>query len=1137
MTGPKIDVSASANLQGIYSELDKLKAKKAEIDKAMSGGEVGFDVKKGKADLDELDSRAKAVADQLKALRQGGSPISKDVLKDISSTLSGVEDTADVIRKIFETLGQSDGFGNAVKDTKSIADNLHRSVRSQEALNKGAKQYTLEQAEAAKGKYDNWVKSGARGTHKLKGMEFDDWISSGWRMHAIDEVEAKSHRNRIMQAIGLDPEENVNGVKGGGRNSGGWLSGLAYRSKGAAVLGGLMGVGGAFMRGGDGIFSALGSAGGGLIGAGAGAAFGGPIGGAVGLIAGQALGGIGQMLDQSIERVIADNSNMTDLRHSLGATKVDFDDLQGSMRYFSKNLGLLNGEVTKLGQAFAVTVGRDMTASQVSKGVSVAAGIGRGYGMDPGDAVQFFASMRRMGITSDLSGDRRLALMIGEAVAVRGITPRMSEMMKTVETFVDTSTRNSLTAANTTGFVGFMSGLMGTGAAGIKDPSIASSAMMSADAALRQGGAFGDASKAFSLGLYQRMLPGFNVFDMKFLNDQGAFGSVSRAFGENSNAYQLAKMRGDAGAMRRYRGWAKAGGDQTIISMQMKALEQTYGGLSSEEFALAGANHLGVNVDQFSALYRAFKSGSGLGNLQKQMKAAGINPDTATPQSIAALAQVSTMDEKQLRAEAARISKDDEFSNEEKKPLLDVLKKGDDANVDELRKVVMGVTASHDTTKDMGSEMRAQNATMKNIQDELMNKLIPYVQSIKDGVIALLLKIAPESAAAQRLGQQQDRENQIRQAEEYDKQMAGLQAEINGFDVGEFNKETRTLNGRRDKLEADLAAAKRSGNAVRAASIQAELDEVHRKIGDHNARGNRRTSAIAEYNEVFTKRFNLPLVEGAGGSLLDPNTGKPTGKFPALTNGNNGRGVFASAVVRNATRDKIIAEAQRQGLSPEETSYVLALSEHESGFNPYAAGPVIKSGANAGDYAYGPFQYMALSSKGWNRFNLDQNISHGVSDFKKNSRAHGVDWALAKHHGNPNVPEGVVNYSASDGYQTNQQYIDQIKAKAKKYTGVKVVPSSAYVAPGNSKPPPVLLKPKEKTPSLMDGAIPYDPRIWEGSGRKVGVSGLKESFAQKALRQSFEHRITLLDRDGNEVGGSVVQTRVGEPVPQGVGMA
>lgn len=1047
MTGPKITVGA--DVSAITNELAKVQAAAAKINKTLSSGEVGIDVKQAKSDLESLARSAATLTESLTTAKTGG----KSAASDFAAAASALEDAAAAaasLEQVLEAVGQSSGLAGSVKNSKALVENLQRAARAQAELAKDGRRISQQEAEELKKRFDAWRSSGARGTSRIRNTEFDDWLAGGWRSYSINEQDSRRNRDQILHSIGAG---GGSGGAGGGSGSGAGGSGRDRALRSLTRFGGIAGgvVSGVASGGGFGI----GAIAGGLAGAIPGA------GGVLGPIAG-ALGGA---IDQALQRVVEQNSTLTDLRHSLGETTTDFDTLRQSVMQFTEGLGISGQEAAKLAATFAHASGTTQDSMAVGRGTGNAVGFARGYGLDPNTAVQFFGLMRHFGVSKSDTDDKRLALSIGEAVARNGMGPRMDEFMSALLGYTEQQSRSSFTQANAQGYASFMSSMTGSGLSGLHgDPQAAMSAMASADAALRQGGAFGESSKVFSLGLYQRMLGrGFNALDLGPINDQGAFGTIGRAFGAESPAMAMAKAMGDRRAMAKYSRFASGpGSDDTILSLQMRNIERFYGNTGAEGVNKAIQSQFGVNSGQAAALYTAFKSDKGLGGLQASLKAAGVDIAGLDPKRIGALAQISGMNASGLRGEAGKLLNAGVLSGSEKDRLNSALASGKEEDV---RKMVLSLSALHDI-KDAGEVSRDQQASLLRTIDKMADALLPDVSIIKQGIIALVQKIAPES-------------------------------------------------GLNQKIEREAYNKMRAENARAAPGIDADLKSAFDQIRG----GHRSPQAIASYNKALQMRNALEGVDPSALPYLDKN-GKPMEmglRMPGLKYHQGG----ASDQERLATRNKVLAEAKRQGLNNEQTAYLLSLVEYESvGFNPRAQGPVIQSGMHRGDRAYGPFQFMAKSSQGWDRTNTDQNIAHGVAAFKDGWRKGGRNYAIGQNLGA--VKDGRFNPNAWDGHHTGAEYLGGIVDNAHRYMGPPVDWSGAdnnRLSPGGAKP--------------AAKAVGSD---W-GMDAKVPASLRPTKISMNDSRQVIEHRVTVLDQAGNPHYNSTTQTRIGSPVPAGMSFA
>lgn len=723
MVGPSIRVSA--DVSGVEKELDKLRAKTEKIGAVLASGEVGLDAREAKADLAELEASAQNLIKLLDRAKESGNGLTGVDFDTVTASLGKAAKAAGALDQILDAVGQSSGMSSTVRNAKMAADHIQRAARAQEIMSRDGIKLSRAQADSAKRQFDHWRQSGARGTSRIKNVEFDDWLSGGWRSYSMDEGEAKRHRSEVLHAVGVETPKSKD-EKEAAKDKRNRMLATAASAAGGAVAGTMSG-------GGLGLGSLMGGAVGMIPGA--------------GMFLGPIAGAIGGLLDRGMERAGQEGGDLTDLRHSVGSTTLDFDKLRDSVRHFNEGLGVTYNEAAKLARSFAHTA-TNAEGLSIGREVGSAVGYGRGYGISPEASVQFFANMRQYGVTNGDRDGKRLALQIAEAVQRGGTSAKMDEVLSSIQGYVQTQSRQSMTQANADSYASFMASLTGLSMPGMRgDPLSAASAMSSADMAMRQGGAFGEASKNFTLGMYQRMLPGFSALDMNYMNEQGAFGSVEKAFGSGSAADEMAKAMGPEGEAKRrqYAEWSRIGGNRSVISMQMEALRQRSSGV--EDFTQNIMSHFGVTAGQASALYNAYQRDSGLGGLESTLRGSGVDISRLNTKQIAALAELSTADGAGINNQANKLLglKGSEALSRPEADKLRGAMSGSDP--DALRRVVMEMTAKHDGM-DQGEKMRQQQADMSNAMQKLATELIPLTMTIKDGIIALVSKLAPDSPLA-----------------------------------------------------------------------------------------------------------------------------------------------------------------------------------------------------------------------------------------------------------------------------------------------------------------------------------------------------------------------------------------------------
>ena len=727
MTSSNLKIPVSADVSGVLDAMQQVQEKAKQVNDTMQSGQVGIDIKEAKKDLADLEASAKALTEGLEKVKQSGADIPLEQLDQMTDALKEAAEVAANLEKVLNAVGQGSGLSGTVDGAAKTVEHLKRAKKAHEALTGEGRKFSREQVEGAKKAFDQWRKSGARGTTKIKNQEFDDWVTGGWRSHSIDQTEAKRNREHILRSVGLDAGTPDAAGKGGGSRA----------NRMGAAAGALGGVASSVLNGGDGLFGAAGGAAGAGAGALAGMAFGGPAGAMVGMVAGQLLGGIGRKLDEGVQRAGEEAIEYHELNQALGATKFQFDDLRSSVRHFTDGLGLAYNESAKLARQFASTSAGD--TGGIGRDVGTSVGFGRGYGVGPGSAVEFFAQMRHYGQTSNDRDNRKLALQIAEAVQRGGTTAKMDEVMTSISGFVQNASRSSFTEANAGAFASMLATMTGMGLVGMKgSPNTAAAAIGAADAALRKGGGFGEASQTFTMAMLQSKLDGFTAFDMDAVNAQGAMGSISKAFGRDSPAYKLAEQRGDKSLMAKYDEWARVGGDKTMLSQQIDHLEKIFGG-ETRGFNEAMANHLGMSQQQASVIYLAHKQDGGLGSLNTALKGANIDLNTLDPKNYAKLAGLYGGDRKTLEEQGSRLLKiqgTDALKSEDSARLTKAM--ADDGNTENLRKIVMQLTATNDREKDEGERTRDVQTKMANDIQKLATELLPLTLAIKEGVIEVV---------------------------------------------------------------------------------------------------------------------------------------------------------------------------------------------------------------------------------------------------------------------------------------------------------------------------------------------------------------------------------------------------------------
>jgi hypothetical protein len=353
---------------------------------------------------------------------------------------------------------------------------------------------------------------------------------------------------------------------------------------------------------------------------------------------GSAVGGkIGGMADASYNPAKDEAIQYSELRRAIGSTRVDFDELRGSVRTAADGLGVAYTEASKLADTFT-RVSNASDAGDIGKSVNTAVGFSRAYGISAAASTSFFAGLRSAGVTRDDNGNQRLANMIGQAVARGGISLKMEEVLGVVSNFVQTSMQN-LTTGGVPAYLSALSSMVSSSSPGLSgNPQNAASILGQADAAYRAGGAMGEASKTFMLQAFTEKGFGMTPTDVKAMQEAGMFTPMSSVFGKHTELYKAA----DPALRRHYDALAKHnlvgldpiyeklnrmhGGDMNAM---LSSYQGMFGGTLQQNASLfnmvRGRKGISGSSKEFSELLKQYEGNKDLGTDYQRQTAEASN--------------------------------------------------------------------------------------------------------------------------------------------------------------------------------------------------------------------------------------------------------------------------------------------------------------------------------------------------------------------------------------------------------------------------------------------------------------------------------------------------------------------------------
>jgi hypothetical protein len=356
-------------------------------------------------------------------------------------------------------------------------------------------------------------------------------------------------------------------------------------------------------------------------------------GGAMGLLKGTlALAGIGSLMAMAQRAV----SNASTESMSVDSTKRRMGDFGGSYysvmaasRMAGAGMGINYLDSANFAGQYVRESGRGTSALGLRDGLRTGMGLGRSYGLDPGEGVSFMGTMRRNGVAGDDQANRRVALMIADAIEKGGYTAKADEVLRAVADFSTMAARFSFQTPNVGAFASGLASLTATGSPGL-DPNGAATLINSADSTLRRGGGMGEASLNFSYMALNRQSPGLNVVTAKAMMQGGLFGTSNDLWDQNSplgRYYTKNKLRRPLpGGMTNF----------DAITGQMR---KQYG--NSEYLLDAMQNHFGLSSYGQSAALLEMQDKGVLGASERMLSARGMSMEDISPTGLQSVARIA----------------------------------------------------------------------------------------------------------------------------------------------------------------------------------------------------------------------------------------------------------------------------------------------------------------------------------------------------------------------------------------------------------------------------------------------------------------------------------------------------------------
>lgn len=311
---------------------------------------------------------------------------------------------------------------------------------------------------------------------------------------------------------------------------------------------------------------------------------------------------VGAMVATGVSQAQQEAIGNDALLRTLRETELTFGTLRDRVRQAADGLGLTYQETQRLTTAW-VRLTNETDSRYATGAVRFAAGMARGYGVDPTAMVQGLGRAQYLG-----EDPRRFALLLAEAVREGRMSGRVEETMDALLRWTETSARQMTSPGSVDAFAAAYAILSGSGIPGLRGQ-FGESLLHAMNAAATQGGAAGDASQ--------------------FLT----FRALSRA-GVSDPYHQQYILAG--GMFERVGG----AGSPTVLEAMWGEIDTLYAGRSRFERYHALARHFGISPRQAAEFANAMTMGR-MGALSSALGGMNLDLSQVDPTSIRDMAEIA----------------------------------------------------------------------------------------------------------------------------------------------------------------------------------------------------------------------------------------------------------------------------------------------------------------------------------------------------------------------------------------------------------------------------------------------------------------------------------------------------------------
>lgn len=581
--------------------------------------------------------------------------------------------------------------------------------------------------------------------------------------------------------------------------------------------------------------------------------------GMAGLLGGMLALGVGKVVGAAIENLDKAQNNEVaydKLKRTIGDVNVSFGSLREVVKGAAKDTRITFDEATQLSTRYA----RDANlgqggAGEIGGALNLGVGLSRSYGLDPGMGMGALGQMRGVGVSRNESDSRKFALLIGETIAKSRSFAKADEVIQSLAGYAMNQSRSSL-SANSEGFAGALTGLLAGKTQGL-DVTGATNMLNRVNASVSAGGAYGEASQFFTARMGANL--GLDPLKTRMLVEGGAFNTMDKTFGSGTIASQYGIHGG--------------GGSQTVLEMQMAQMRRDYAGQPGQVLLEATKNHFGLqSMNQAGALLN-MRPGD-MGQLSKFANGRNLNGEGIGNLAMSMFG--SDADREGLYKDLSSRTGADALSDKERARLEEARKNGGD----DFKQALADLAAARGQEATQGKDIRDSRALLDNIKTDVASKLIPAVQSMRDGIIFMAGggKMTGREIS-QRVAKAEYDEKYSTTKGSYDERIAAQQAIIDSSGLGGGD-------GIAPSTDPATLAAAQAADAEKTRLIQ-ERDKKLRQMGGEFDTTKKNIDAAASASD---------LVEERRQNAAEVARSRPGGDIPGITPQGTNTDLYAGVI-------------------------------------------------------------------------------------------------------------------------------------------------------------------------------------------------------------------------------------------------